>query len=71
MGLTKHPDKPKGECVMAVSYTHLLQTANAHGLVLDAAGALALALALLGADTAADGGQGRGAGNDLDVYKRQ
>ena len=42
-----------------------LQAADAHGLVLDAAGALALALALLGADTAADGGQGRGAGNDL------
>ena len=42
-----------------------LQAADAHGLVLDAAGALALALALLGADTAADGGQGGGAGNDL------
>ena len=42
-----------------------LQTADADGLVLDAAGALALALALLRADTAADSGQGRGAVDDL------
>ena len=33
-----------------------LQTANADGLVLDAAGTLALALALLRTDTATDGG---------------
>ena len=42
-----------------------LQTANANGLVLDAAGTLALALALLRADAAADGGQGRGTIDDL------
>ena len=42
-----------------------LQTANADGLVLDAAGTLALALALLRTDTAADGGQGRGTIDDL------
>ena len=42
-----------------------LQTANGHRLVLDAAGALALALALLRADTAADGRQGRGAVDHL------
>ena len=42
-----------------------LQTANADGLVLDAAGTLALALALLRTDTATDGGQGRGTIDDL------
>ena len=42
-----------------------LQTANANGLVLDSAGTLALALALLRADAAADGGQGRGTIDDL------
>ena len=42
-----------------------LQTADSHRLVLDAAGALALALALLRADTAADGRQGRGAVDHL------
>ena len=42
-----------------------LQAADAHGLVLDAAGALALALALLRADTAADSGQGGGTVDDL------
>jgi len=42
-----------------------LQAADAHRLVLDAAGALALALALLRAYTAADSGQGRGAVDHL------
>src|SRR5699024_10719822 len=42
-----------------------LQAADAHRLVLDAAGAAALALALLGADPAADGGQGRVLADDL------
>ena len=42
-----------------------LQTADAHGLKLDAQGALALALALLRADTAADGRQSGGLGDDL------
>ena len=42
-----------------------LQTADAHRLALDAADAVLLALALLGADTAADGGQSGGSGDDL------
>ena len=42
-----------------------LQTADTHALTLDAADALALALILLGADAAADGGQGVGGGDDL------
>ena len=50
-----------GMDILAVPVGHkALQTADADGLVLDAAGALALALALLRADTAADGRQGRG-----------
>ena len=40
-----------------------LETANADGLALDAADALAFALVLLRADTAADGGQRAGLGN--------
>ena len=52
--------------VLAVPVGHkALQTANSHRLVLDTAGALALALALLRADTAADGRQGRGAVDHL------
>ncbi|CAN4044631.1 Bacterial mobilisation domain-containing protein, partial [Dysosmobacter welbionis] len=43
-----------------------LQTADAHGLTLDAPDALALALVLLGADTAADGGQAVGGGDDAE-----
>jgi len=55
-----------GVHVLAVPVGHkTLQTANGHRLVLDAAGALALALALLRADTAADGRQGRGAVDHL------
>ena len=55
-----------GVHVLTVPVGHkALQAADAHGLVLDAAGALALALALLRADTAADSGQGRGAVDDL------
>ena len=55
-----------GVHVLAVPIGHkALQAADAHGLVLDAAGALALALALLRADTAADGRQGRGAVDHL------
>ncbi len=42
-----------------------LQTADADRLALDAADAVLLALALLGADTAADGGQSGGSGDDL------
>src|SRR5699024_5420159 len=42
-----------------------LQAADAHRLVLDAAGAAALALALLGTDPAADGGHGRVLADDL------
>ena len=42
-----------------------LQPADAHALTLDAPDALAFALLLLGADTAADGGQGVGGGDDL------
>ena len=41
------------------------QTADAHGLGLDAADALALALVLLGTDTTGDSGQSVGAGDDL------
>ena len=55
-----------GVDVLTVPVGHeALQAADAHRLVLDAAGALAFALALLRADTAADGGQGRGAVDDL------
>ena len=42
-----------------------LETANADGLALDAADALALALVLLRADTSADGGQCAGLRNDV------
>ena len=42
-----------------------LQTADADGFALDAADALALALMLLRADTAADGGQRTGLGNHV------
>ena len=42
-----------------------LQAANADGLALDAADALAFALVLLRADTAADGGQRAGLGNHV------
>ena len=42
-----------------------LQAANADGLALDAADALAFALVLLRADAAADGGQCTGLGNDM------
>ena len=42
-----------------------LETANADGLSLDAADALAFALVLLRADTAADGGQRAGLGNHV------
>ena len=42
-----------------------LQAADTHALALDAADALTLALILLRADTAADGGQRVGRGNDL------
>ena len=52
-----------GVDVLAVPVGHkALQTADANGLALDAADALALALALLRADTAADGGQGSWSG---------
>ena len=52
--------------VLAVPVGHeALQTADADRLILDAAGAFALALALLRADAAADGGQGGGAVDDL------
>ena len=55
-----------GVDVLAVPVGHeALQTADADRLILDAAGALALALALLRADAAADGGQGGGAVDDL------
>ena len=55
-----------GVHVLAVPVGHkALQTANSHRLVLDAAGALALALALLRADTTTDGRQGRGAVDHL------
>ena len=42
-----------------------LQTAYAHALALDASDAFALALLFLGADAAADGGQGVGGGDDV------
>ena len=42
-----------------------LQPADGHGLALDAPHALGLALALLGADAAGDGGQAVGIGDDL------
>ena len=42
-----------------------LQTADGNGLTLDAADAVALTLALLGADTAGQGGQSVGGGDDL------
>ncbi len=42
-----------------------LQAADAHRLTLDAADTLALALVFLGADAAADGGQGTGSGQYL------
>ena len=42
-----------------------LQTADGNGLTLDAADALRLALALLGADTAGQSGQSIGGGDDL------
>ena len=52
--------------ILAVPVGHkALQTANGHRLVLDAAGALALALALLRADTTTDSRQGRGAVDHL------
>ena len=52
--------------VLAVPVGHeALQTADADRLILDAAGTLALALALLRADAAADGGQGGGSVDDL------
>lgn len=43
-----------------------LQAANGHGFALDAPNALAFALALLGADPAADGGQAVGGGDDAE-----
>ena len=43
-----------------------LQAADAHRLTFDATDALALALVLLGADTAADGGQAVGGGDDAE-----
>ena len=55
-----------GVHILAVPVGHkALQTANGHRLILNAAGALALALALLRADAAADGRQGRGAVDHL------
>ena len=42
-----------------------LQAADGHGFALDAPNALALALALLGADPAGQGGQGVGRGDDF------
>ena len=56
----------RGVDVFTVPVSHkALQAANADGFALDAAHALALALVLLRADAAADGGQGRGLVNDL------
>ena len=55
---------PGGVGVVPVGHKPL-QAADAHRLVLDAADALGLALALLGADAAAHGGQGAVPGDDL------
>ena len=56
----------RGGAVGVVPVSHEpLQTADAHGLALLAPDAVFLALALLGADAAAHGGQGAGGGDDL------